>query len=251
MPDDDTNHLEMLCAQFLPDFKAAQLRIAIARNMLRANDGILLGDESALQRAALWLARHAVNARFDELKREVGRHIKQRGSLLVEANHFLLHRGLGLPEIAGEYGVSACRKDRAKSHRNADWSENTSKPTRNSAIAWIRSRPISMRPTSACCRSVEMPRRADATNRRNHSWPFPHPRSPSPAAAATGRRHFHSRSAIAGSRGSAISPNAHAAVARWNRGAPIHWKCWLPGSDWRSVGAGGADRLKRYRRHPR
>lgn len=125
MPDDDTNHLEMLCAQFLPDFKAAQLRIAIARNMLRANDGILLGDESALQRAALWLARHAVNARFDELKREVGRHIKQRGSLLVEANRFLLHRGLGLPEIAGEYGVSACRKDRAKSHRNADWSENT------------------------------------------------------------------------------------------------------------------------------
>lgn len=127
MPHDDAVSLEMLRAQFSPDFKAAKLRLAISRNMLSAcaYDGILLGDESALQRTALWLGRYAVNARFDGLKREVGRRITQRKSLLAAANRLLLLRGLELPEVAGDYGLSACRKDRAKSHRNADWSENT------------------------------------------------------------------------------------------------------------------------------
>ena len=125
MPDDDLVRLEMLHAQFSPDFKAAKLRLAISRNMLRAYDGMLLGDESVLQRAALWLGRYAVNARFDELKREVGRHITQRQSLLASANRFLLHHGIAPHEVAGAYDLSACRKDGAKSHRNADWSENT------------------------------------------------------------------------------------------------------------------------------
>ena len=127
MPDDDLVSLEMLRAQFSPDFKAAKLRLAISRNMLSAcaYDGILLGDESALQRTALWLGRYAVNARFDELKREVGRHITQRQSLLASANRFLLHHGIAPHEVAGAYDLSACRKDGAKSHRNADWSENT------------------------------------------------------------------------------------------------------------------------------